>query len=126
MKFRSPSETPVYLCLLTGQSAVVGTEWRELPILLHRKALEEGCITDNMDEETIHAKIESALPEQSKHEIIVGIIKDMMSNPKEGDFTAADLPNLRRLSLSAGWTVSKEEMMQAVHFISGEKEDDLI
>jgi hypothetical protein len=120
MKFRAPSDKPVYLCLTSGHSAVIGNEWRELPILLHRKALEEGCVTDNMDEATIAAKIESAIPEQSKHEILLGIVKEMMANPKEGDFTAADLPNLKRLSGQAGWSVSKEEMMQVVHSISSE------
>ncbi len=47
-----------------------------------------------------------------------------MDNPKEGDFTNADLPNLKALSKVVGWTVNKEEMMQAVHAIASEGEDE--
>lgn len=122
MKFKSPTDEPVYIALLSGHAAVIGPEWRELPIILHRKALEEGCITDNMDEETIAAKVESARPHESNHDILVGIIKGMAANPQDGDFTANDLPNLKRLAKLAGWNVSREEMMQAVHAIASEDE----
>lgn len=124
MKFKSPTETPVYLALLSGHCAVVGPEWRELPIILHKKAFEEGCITDNMDAETIAAKVENAQPQKSNHEILVETIKGMAANPQDGDFTAADLPNLKRLSSLVGWTVSREEMMQAVQAIADEDEND--
>ena len=120
MKFKSPTETPIHICLLSGHSAVIGNEWRELPPILHRKALEEGCISDNMDAESIAVRVEAAKPEQSNNEILVGIIKGMMANPQPSDFTAADLPNLKRLSGVAGWTVTREEMMQAVHAIGAE------
>lgn len=125
MKFKAPGDTPIYVALLSGHCAVIGSEWRELPPNLHRKALEEGCITDNMDKATLAAKTEAAKPAPSNHEILIRVIKDMMANPKEGDFTAADLPNMKVLVKKAGWNVSKEEMMQAVQAIGGE-DDDLI
>lgn len=120
MKFKAPGDTPVYISLLSGHTAVVTDEWRELPPFMHRKALEEGCITDNMDQETIDAKIGAAQPGENQHETLVKVIKDMMANPGEGDFTAADLPNLKVLAKKAGWNVNKEEMMQAVHAIANE------
>lgn len=125
MKFKSPTETPVYVALLSGHAAVVGDEFRDLPPNLHRKALELGCITDNMDAETINARIQEATPNTSNHAILVGIIKNMAANPKEGDFVAStNLPNLKRLAKSAGWSVSREEMMQAVQAIANEDEED--
>ena len=124
MKFKAPGEQPVYIAMLSGHSAVIGNEWRDLPLIMHRKALEEGCVSDNMDAATIAAKIESAIPEESRHSILMGIVKNMMANPKEGDFTASDLPNLKRLSGTAGWSVSKEEMMQVVNAIANEPDHD--
>lgn len=120
MKFKSPNDTPIQVALLSGHTAVVGTEWRDLPINLHRKALELGCITDNMDAATIAQKVEHANPQRSNHDILMDTIKSMMQNPKQGDFTGADLPNLKTLSLKVGWTVKKEEMMRAVQAISDE------
>lgn len=104
--------------MLSGHAAVIGPEWREIPPFMHREALSAGCITDNMDEETINARMEASKPDKSKHEILVDAIKSMMLNPKPGDFTGAELPNLKRLSALVGWTVNKEEMMQAVHAIA--------
>lgn len=124
MKFKAPGETPVYIAMLSGHTAVVGDEWRELPLFMHRKALEEGCITDNMDQATIDAKLEAAAPGESNHDILVKVIKDMMANPNEGDFTGADLPNLKVLAKNAGWNVNREEMMQAVQAIANEQDDD--
>ncbi len=124
MKFKAPSDQPVYIAMLSGHSAVIGVEWRELPVFMHREALAAGCITDNMDAETIAAKIDHAAPKDSNHDILVRAIRAMMDNPKEGDFTNADLPNLKALSKVVGWTVNKEEMMQAVHAIASEGEDE--
>lgn len=122
MKFKSPGDEPIYVALLSGHSAVVTDEWRELPVMLHREALMAGCITDNMSAEAIAAKIESAQTGKSNHEILVETIKGMMDNPQSGYFTGADLPNLKVLSGLAGWTVNKEEMMQAVQEIANEPE----
>ena len=121
MKFKAPGDKSIYIAELSGHCAVIGLEWRELPAIMHRAALREGCITDNMDPATIAAKVEAAQPELSRKELLIGHIKGMMANPQPGDFTNADLPNLKRLSGIAGWTVSKEEMMQAVHSIAAEE-----
>lgn len=124
MKFKSPTEQPVYIAMLSGHSAVIGSEWRDLPLFMHREALAAGCITDNMDAATISAKINDAAQQESNHDILMREIKAMMDDPKEGDFTAAELPHLKALSRRVGWTVNKEEMMQAVHAIANEDENE--
>lgn len=125
MKFRSPTEKPVYVALTSGHAAVIGPEFRELPEILHRKALEEGCITDNMDEATINARTQSAAPGKSKHEILVDTIKAMAKEANDGDFVpSTGLPNLKKLAKRVGWNVSREEMMQAVQAIADEDEND--
>lgn len=126
MKFKSPSDQPVYIAMLSGHAAVIGNEWRELPPFMHREALAAGCITDNMDAETINAMVNDAAPKDSNHDILVRAIKAMMDDPQEGDFTGAALPNLKHLSKRVGWTVNKEDMMQAVHAIANEPSDDLV
>lgn len=126
MKFKSPTDQPVYIALLSGHSAVIGEDWRDLPLFMHREALAAGCITDNMDAETIAAKVDDAAPNDSDHDILVRTIKAMMDNPADGDFTNADLPNLKHLSAKVGWTVSKEGMMQAVHAIASEPANELV
>lgn len=122
MLFKSPSDTPVYVSELSGHTAVIGSEWRELPLFMHRQALAAGCITDNMDKATIDAKLKASAPQKTNHDILVLTIKQMMENPSSGDFTASDLPNLKNLSKLAGWNVNREEMMQAVHAIGVEYE----
>lgn len=127
MKFRSPSDEPVYVSLTNGHSAVIGTEFRELPDILHRKALEEGCITDNMDEATIKARTEIAQPGKSNHEILIEAIEDMSKDAQDGDFVASTgLPNLKKLAKRVGWNVSREEMMQAVQAIADGDDPDVI
>lgn len=123
MQFKSPNDEPIYIAELSGHCAVVGSEWRELPVQLHKSALMLGCITDNMSKEAVAEIVKfNAPPVQDNHSILVSIIKGMADNPAVGDFTAAELPNLKVLSAKAGWTVNKEEMMQAVHAVGSEEE----
>lgn len=120
MRFKSPTDTPVQVVLLSGHCAVIGNEWRELPPILHQEAFRKGCISDNMSESDIAARVESATPGRSNHDILVDAIRAMMDAPEPGDVTAADLPNLKKLSARVGWSVNREEMMQAMLTIQAE------
>jgi hypothetical protein len=127
MKFRSPTDEKVYVAMTNGHAAVVGPEFRELPEILHRKALEEGCITDNMDEATIKSRTEGAAPSKTNHEILIDAIEEMSKNPQDGEFVpSTGLPNLKKLSKRVGWNVSREEMMQAVQAIADGDDPDVI
>lgn len=127
MKFRSPTDEKVYIALTSGHAAVIGPEFRELPPVLHRKALEEGCITDNMDEAIIKARTENAQPGKTNHEILIDTIEEMSKNPQDGDFVGSTgLPNLKKLAKRVGWNVSREEMMQAVQAIADGNDPDVI
>lgn len=121
LRFKSPTDTPIHICLLSGHSAVIGPEWRELPPLLHRDALIAGCVTDNMDQSSIDARVEAATPDKSRHEILVEAVGAMYADNAPGHITQADLPNLKVLSGLVGWAVSKEDMMQAVHAVRASK-----
>lgn len=117
MKFRSPGEKPVYVCLLSGHAAWIGPEWRELPLPLHAEAIAKGCITDNMDKAVQEAREAAAVPQPSVLERLVEVVRAMMANPQQGDFTQDDLPNMKRVQSKVDFRFSKDDLMQAVYAI---------
>ena len=119
MLFKSPTDKPIQVILLSGHCAVVGPEWRELPPILHPEAFKLGCISDNMNQEDIDARVIEHTPKASSAEKLAEIII-AMKDEGEG-FTAAGLPHLKTLSAKAGWTVSREEMMQAMYLLEGKE-----
>ena len=120
MQFKSPTDTPIQVSLMSGHCAVVGAEWRELPPLLHPEAFRLGCLSDNMSQSDIDARVIQHTPQESTAEKLASITREMQA---EGEgFTGAGLPHLKTLSAKAGWTVTREEMMQAMYLISPEAE----
>lgn len=109
MRFRSPTETPVYMALTSGHTLVVGPDLIEVPKMFHRQAVMEGCIPEGMD----------AMPDDdgpapdTKQDLIVAAIKKMLADPKEGDFNGDGKPDVRKLSQRAGFTVLADERNSA-------------
>lgn len=122
MKFRSPGKEPVYVCVLSGHSAVIGPEWRELPLALHAEALVKGCVTDNMADAVRAEREAAAVPEPSVIERLVAVVRAMMANPQQGDFTQDDLPNMKRVQSKVDFRFTKDDLMQAVYVIG--RDDD--
>lgn len=113
LKFRSPADEPVHVAVLSGHAALVGPDWRELPPILHRQAIADGCITDNMPAETIAAALESATPPFSQESAIQnGIIKMLDADNPGENFTRAGLPNLNVLSHTVGFNVDREQVQK--------------
>lgn len=109
MRFRSPTETPVYLALTSGHTLVVGPELVEVPKQFHRPAVMEGCIPEGMDA----MPAEDGPPSETKQDLIVAAIKKMLADPKEGDFNGDGKPDVRKLSQRAGFTVLADERNSA-------------
>lgn len=63
MKFRSPDGKDKRVALLTGHTAIIGSEWRELEPQFHSGAYAAGCISENMIQNTV---LESVDPKVSK------------------------------------------------------------
>ena len=120
MLFKSPTGQPIQVAILTGCCAVVGDEWRELPVDLHRKAIEEGCITSDMDLATINAGQPQPSADKSNEQILIEVIKAMMENPEASDFRSDGMPNIKSVIRNCGWTASREEVAQAVQAIADE------
>lgn len=112
MKFKSPTDTPVYVPSTTSVCAWVGPTYRELPAVLHREALIRGCITDNMTAESI---AEQSASEPGRidglGERIAEQLREIMVRGDVGDFTKAGLPDLEKLSKRCGFTVTRTDML---------------
>lgn len=121
MKFRSPTDQPIYVSSTDGHCAWVGPQWCEVHPLLKAKALAAGCISDAMDTATVDDITTAATtPGHDAKAELMAIIKDMMNNPKDGYFTPKNLPNLRVLTDRMNRRVSREEMMQAMYALGVE------
>ena len=48
MKFRSPTEEPIHVSLVTGHTALVTAEGVELDPMFHREAISKGAIPGSL------------------------------------------------------------------------------
>jgi len=113
MLFKSPTETPIYVPSTSGVCAWVGPEYRELPAILHREALAKNCITDNMDAASIAEQGRSEpgrinAPEERLREVLI----ELSVRGVAEDFTRDGLPDLRKLTKKAGFSVNRDDMIR--------------
>ena len=109
MKFRSPTDTPVYLGLTSGHTIIIGPELIEVPQMFQRLAIAEGCVPEGMNE----AAPPPDRAQKTKLDLIVDAMRAMVAEGLEGDFTTDGKPNTQRLSARAGFTVSGDERNEA-------------
>ncbi|WP_428414388.1 hypothetical protein [Methylibium sp.] len=105
MKFRSPTEQPIYMALTSGHTFVVGPELIEVPKLFHRQAVMEGCIPEGMDS----LPKDDDTPSATKQSMIEAAMRKMVAEANTDDFTNDGKPDTRKLSARVGFTVLKEE-----------------
>lgn len=128
MKFRSnPPRTPEFIHLSTtlALAAVVGPEWRELPLGLHRPALASGCVTDNMTEDMQNQPpdepVVPAAPNGFDRSHVIGeAVKTLLEQDGTDGFTAEGVPDLVALSKLAGFEVDRQEMFAAWNALNKE------
>ena len=105
MKFRSPTETPIYMGLTSGHTFTIGPELVEVPKRFHRQAVSEGAIPEGMDA----APIEGDEPEAGKVQLVVEAIRNLVKRADMSDFTGDGKPDTRKLSAIVGFTVLASE-----------------
>ena len=105
MRFRSPTETPIFLALTSGQTIVIGPELVEVPRHFHRLAVAHECLPEGMSE----MPPEDPSIEDTKAGLILAAVKEMMAKPQPGDFASDGKPDARRLSAKVGFTVMRQE-----------------
>lgn len=113
MKFRSPMAEPIRVALLSGHTAIIGSEWRELDPIFHREALAKGAQCDKTEIENPDVPVRASKEGADKvideaTEIRKALIA-MLSRDEKGDFVASTgLPNLKTVEKLAGFRVEKE------------------
>lgn len=124
MKFRS-RHGEIRVSLLSGHSAVVGEQWRELDPMFQAEALAKGAECDQgrfaaetpkgIEAENPHANGEVT------HEIAYrNAIATMLNRDQAGDFTSAGLPDIRRVSQLVGFQANKEGVYGVFHAMKAE------
>ena len=114
MKFRARSGS-IRVSNIFGHCAIVGSEWAELPEILHRDAMAAGCECDQTVVATTEAKPMTAAdaPKRVVDEatVIREVLEVMLVRNEDGDFTADGTPNAKVVSKLAGMNVRKEAVM---------------
>lgn len=115
MKFRSPTEKPIRVALLTGHVAIVGREWRELDPIYQREALALGAQADATTIENPdvvpEAGEEATRRETDGDDAIRKAIIKMLGREEDGDFVASTgLPNVKTVEKLVGFRVTKEQV----------------
>ncbi len=114
MKFRSPSDEPIHVALLTGHTALITPDGVELPPIFHKEASARGAIA--FDAGPASAVVESTVDRQAA---LTAVIKAMLDGSAEGDFNADGKPNLGRLKDRLGFAITREEADAAFADVAG-------
>lgn len=109
----------IHVSSVMGHSAVVGEEFRELPEFLHKPALEAGCITDAMPVASHVAVPEQAI-EPSMLDRLADVLRTMVAEGNDEDFTGNGLPDLRKVRARLGFSVDRETMLKTWHELGEE------
>lgn len=104
MKFRSPTNEPVYIGLTSGHTAVVGPALMELETRFHKQAIANGCLPEGVEVES-----QKATPQFDRKQVITDALNAMLAGTNPEDFTAAGKPALGKLNDRVGFTVSRVE-----------------
>lgn len=116
MKYRSPTSTPVRVSSTSGRIMIIGPELVEVPVDLEAEARYKGCVSE---------EVLGGLTQGDSKPPLLSVedaIRNMISMPEDGDFTAQGLPNLRSLTRLCQRNITKEEMMEAWKIVSAEKD----
>ena len=110
-RLKSPTEKPVHVALLSGNSILIGPDGRDVPAMFYREALICGAVPEGMQASDM--EVEAAAPtELSRKDLMRNGIKKMMETREDGDFTGAGLPDRRILSRIVGWSVTAVELAE--------------
>lgn len=119
MKFRSPSDQPVILGLVSGHMATVTPEGTELEPRFRRKAIAEGCIPMGIGDVDVPVRTEPVFDRTSA--IREALIK-MIEDGREEDFNSHGRPNPIRVRELIGINVESAEVHAVFDKMTAEAE----
>lgn len=125
IKFRSPTDKPIHVAILSGHAATIGPQWRELPKILHKAAIAEGAISSNMTREAIDAVVEGASGALDQDVAVKNALVAMLEEKDEPEnFTETGTPNIDVLSTRCGFNVERAQMLRVWKALQDETGDD--
>ncbi len=118
MKFRSPTDEPIFLSLTSGHTVVVPREGIELDAKFNRVAVASGFIPGTMtDEEAVllanGGPGAADVPGFNRGAEITKALNKMLDSTEDGMFRNDGKPNLAKLNALLGFQASREEADKA-------------
>lgn len=117
MKFRSPTETPVHISLLSGHTCLIGKDLVEVEQRFVRQAIADGCLREGEEPAA------NGPADKTKADLVLDAVRAMVAEAKEEDFNNDGKPDLRKLSKRAGFEVSRDERDTAWQAIADDDAD---
>ena len=102
-RFRSPTDTPLHVALISGHTAVIPPEGIVLAPMFYREAIARGAVLaegETAEDQTLVFSRQTAIREA---------IAAMIAGRDKDDFTGDGKPNLVKLKAKTGFQVSREE-----------------
>lgn len=117
MKFRAPTDEAVHIALLSGHSAIVTREWRELDPIFQAEALARRCEVDKggvIAPKDVPVKAGDSAQNQvaDVDQHYRNAIEQMLERNDDGDFTNDELPNIKVVSSLVGFRAVKEDVLR--------------
>ena len=111
MKFRSPTDEPIHVFLVTGHTALVTAEGVELDPMFHREAISKGAIPGSLTpEQALMLDAKPEAPQFDRADHIAKVLKAMLDGDNEGDFNKDGKPDLRAVNAKLGFQASRSEV----------------
>jgi hypothetical protein len=107
---KSPTDKPIHVALLNGNTISIGPDGREVPAEFLKQAVINGCIPAEMKAEDMSRT--DAEPTEKEH---ATILREALLKLRAEDtpLTGAGLPNRNTVSGTVGWNVSAVELTDA-------------
>ena len=126
MKFKSPTDTPVQVVLLSGHSMNIGPEFEEVADIFINEALARGCLPESTVQAPSTAKVEAGAGAQGQNNDPKAdyrkAIVTMLDRSEDGDFTGDGLPNNNAVSKLVGFRAVKEDVLEVFREMKAEAE----
>jgi hypothetical protein len=120
MLMKSPTENPISFGLPSGSGhcMVLGPEGEDVPQMFVSAAFAAGALPADEKASEFVGGLPPDTPSTSNMGLIEAGIKTMLEREEPGDFTAAGLPDRRRLSKVVGLNVSSADAVTAWRNVS--------
>lgn len=112
MRLKSPTSIPISFGTGSGHSMVLGPDGADVPPMFIQAAFASGAVPADADADEFIAAPPKTFS-KTDQELIQQGIKTMLERNEDNDFTAAGLPNRKKLAALVGLNVTPEDLIVA-------------